>query len=55
METNDRHYLVIAVAVRKAVTMNGLPWLEQGNFVLQSQAIAALTTPRLPEPGLKPV
>ena len=41
METNDRHYLVIEVAVR-TVTMDGLPWLEQGNFVLQAQALAAL-------------
>ena len=55
METNDRHYLVIAVAVRKAVTMNGLPWLEQGNFVLQAQALAALMTMKLLELGPKHV
>ena len=54
METNDRHYLVIEVAVR-TVTMDGLLWLEQGNFVLQAQALAALMTMKLLEPGPKHV
>ena len=48
METNDRHHLVIEVAVR-TVTMDGLLWLEQGNFVLQAQALAALMTMKLLE------